>query len=201
MDFLVLGRDREGFAGELTGAEDARLNEAHWGYLDGYADRLIARGPILSPDGETHRGSVHVVSLESRAAADAFAFAEPYWLAGMYETVDVVGFENILGVTMWQRRPGPSPCSWLLSLSWEAGGVSTDALATGRAEEILQETPETIFAGFLVGGSARTGLVAAVDGSPHRADEIAGTLTQHLQLPRRSALIERWCRGGRPSDR
>ena len=35
--------------------------EEHWAFMDGYADRMVARGPTLADDGETPTGSMHMV--------------------------------------------------------------------------------------------------------------------------------------------
>src|SRR5215472_10603312 len=85
MPFYVYAEDRPG-AG--TGLLD--LAEAHWSYMDRFADRLILRGPTLSDDGAEHTGSVHVVNLADRASAERFATEEPYWLAGLYRHVTTV---------------------------------------------------------------------------------------------------------------
>ena len=52
--------------------------------MDGWADVLVARGPVLSNDGERHAGSVHVVDLPDLAAAHRFADEEPFARAGWY---------------------------------------------------------------------------------------------------------------------
>ena len=74
MHFLVLGVDGPEFDGEL----EAELPEEHQRYMDGWADVLVARGPVLSNDGERHAGSVHVVDLPDLAAAHRFADEEPF---------------------------------------------------------------------------------------------------------------------------
>ena len=35
------------------------LAEAHWSFMDGYAEAMIARGPTLTPDRTTWTGSMH----------------------------------------------------------------------------------------------------------------------------------------------
>jgi len=79
MPFFVYGQDRPGAQVEMEA-----LAEAHWSYMDRFADRLILRGPTLSGDGAEHTGSVHVVYLADRASAERFATEEPYWQAGLY---------------------------------------------------------------------------------------------------------------------
>jgi uncharacterized protein YciI len=66
--FFVLGVDGDDVQERLE-----ELSEAHWAYLDGFADALVARGPTLSADGELHTGSVHVVEVTDTAAAQRFA--------------------------------------------------------------------------------------------------------------------------------
>jgi uncharacterized protein len=46
-------------AGELW----AELTEAHWSFMDAYADAMIARGPTLNEDGTAATGSMHIVDL------------------------------------------------------------------------------------------------------------------------------------------
>jgi uncharacterized protein len=44
------------------------LAEAHWSFMDGYAEAMIARGPTLTPDRTTWTGSMpHDVGLPRRA--------------------------------------------------------------------------------------------------------------------------------------
>jgi len=83
MQFLVLGVDGPGFG------SDDDLNEAHWSYMDNWADTLVARGPTRSVAGGHHTGSVHVVELPDAAAAARFAYEEPYARAGWYSTIEV----------------------------------------------------------------------------------------------------------------
>src|SRR5262245_26216756 len=58
--------------------------EAHWSFMDGYAGTMIARGPTTDAAGEIHTGSMHIVDLPNAEAANAFAFQEPYYRAGVY---------------------------------------------------------------------------------------------------------------------
>jgi uncharacterized protein YciI len=64
MEFFAYHRDRPGSA-TLRG----EMLEQHWSYMDRFQDRMIARGPTLTPDGETATGSVHIVDLPSPADA------------------------------------------------------------------------------------------------------------------------------------
>ncbi|MFI0367105.1 YciI family protein [Actinomadura sp. 1N219] len=97
MEYFFYCRDRPGSA-----ALRSELVEAHWTFMDRYAETLIARGPTLTPDGMTATGSLHIVGLPDPAAAREFAFDEPNYRAGVYREVLVRRWRNVLGRTMWQ---------------------------------------------------------------------------------------------------
>ena len=58
MEFFVYCRDKPSRARLRE-----ELAEAHWSYMDGFADAMIARGPTLTPDREIATGSLHIVDL------------------------------------------------------------------------------------------------------------------------------------------
>ena len=84
-----------------------QLTEAHWSFMDGYAEAMIARGPTLTADREAATGSMHIVDLPDAAAARVFAFEEPCYLGGVYAEVMVRRWRNALGRTMWQFDGDP----------------------------------------------------------------------------------------------
>ena len=102
MDYFFYCRakpDTEALADERT--------EAHWAYMDQYATTMIARGPTLSEDGAEWTGSMHIVGLPDAAAAQSFAFDEPYYRAGVFGDVLMRRWRNELGRTMWQFQGDP----------------------------------------------------------------------------------------------
>ncbi|GAA3490919.1 MULTISPECIES: YciI family protein [Streptomyces] len=101
MEFFCYHRDR-------TGSLPLReaLGEAHWSYMDTYAERLRARGPVFTAD-DVLVGSVHIVDLPGPDAARAFAFDEPCYQAGAYRDVLVRRWRDALGRTMWEFPGGP----------------------------------------------------------------------------------------------
>jgi uncharacterized protein YciI len=80
----------------------SQLVEAHWSFMDRYANAMIARGPTLTADRATATGSMHIVDLPDAAAARVFAFEEPCYMAGVYDEVMVRRWRNALGRTMWE---------------------------------------------------------------------------------------------------
>ncbi|MFI5690553.1 YciI family protein [Kribbella sp. NPDC051586] len=95
--YFVYGRDRAG-TGDLKG----RLTEEHWAFMDRYAAELIARGPTLTEDREESTGSLHIVDLPDDEALKVFAYDEPYYVGGAFETVELYRFHNRTGRTMWE---------------------------------------------------------------------------------------------------
>ena len=97
MEYFVHGRDRPG-SGDLK----VRLTEEHWAFMDGYADALIARGPTLTEDRKESTGSLHIIDLPDVDAVRAFAYEEPYYRAGAFQSVLICRFHNHHpGRTMW----------------------------------------------------------------------------------------------------
>jgi uncharacterized protein YciI len=105
-----------------------RLVEEHWSFMDRYADAMIARGPTMAADRATWTGSMHIVDLPDAAAARAFAFEEPNYLAGLYDEVIVRRWRNALGRTMWEFEGDPVANSRFLVIGH--GIPDTNAVGT-----------------------------------------------------------------------
>jgi uncharacterized protein YciI len=116
MEFFCYHRDRAD-----SGGLRSAMREDHWSYMDQYVKELIARGPTLTPDGETATGSVHFVDLPDAAAARAFAFDEPTYQAGVYRDVMLRRWRNVLGRTMWEFPGGEVEGDLYLVLGLGAG--------------------------------------------------------------------------------
>jgi uncharacterized protein YciI len=102
MDYFFYCRARP----DVDAMADERT-EAHWLFMDQYAATMVARGPTLSEDGAEWTGSMHIVGLPDAAAAQAFAFEEPYYRAGVFGDVFMRRWHNELGRTMWQFQGDP----------------------------------------------------------------------------------------------
>jgi uncharacterized protein len=66
-----------------------RTREAHLAYLDRHKDILVLGGALLADDGVGRLGSVLIVNVPSRAAADAFSADEPFRKAGLFQSVSI----------------------------------------------------------------------------------------------------------------
>ena len=171
MEYFVLGRDKaDGFEIKVA------LNEEHWTFMDGYADRLIARGPTLTEDGERTTGSLHIVELPDDDAAREFAYDEPYYRAGAFETVEIQRFHNHNpGRTMWDFASTVEGYNRYLVLSKDAARPLT--------------SDHLIMYGDLLSKNSHVGRVALLE-APNR--EAAATLIQADD-----AEVHPWEFGGR----
>jgi uncharacterized protein YciI len=187
-EYLVYSRDAAGVAARL----DA-LATAHWDYMDGFADRLIARGPTLGDDGEDHTGSMHIVAVDDAAAARRFADEEPFQRAGLYAETTILRFADLLGGTMWDRpaAPGLGRSTFVIA-RWTA-------IAAPVRDALLSPVPPWVFAGLLVTDDGRDciGAAAALDADSVAAEGAVRGVLAAVGQPRAAIEVHRWTRGGR----
>lgn len=84
MQFIVHAHDKIDGA-----ARRAPLRDAHLAYLNQHHDLIVARGPLLSDDGEKTIGSLIMLDVASKAEADSFWASEPFNRAGVYDWATV----------------------------------------------------------------------------------------------------------------
>jgi uncharacterized protein YciI len=193
--FLVRGVDGERFE---YGANE--LHAAHQAYMDRWADRLVARGPTLSDDGEHHTGSIHVLGVDDRSTAERFAFAEPYAHAGWYASVSVLSMVPLVGGTMWDRpRPDPEPPAAFVSVTWSPRPVEQQWVTRAREGFVRFDDPPWLFGGLLTAddGHGSVGLVCAADLTPTDAARRVDTVLAHVEVAAAHVEVRRWSRGGR----
>jgi len=174
MEFLFYCRDKPDVAALLE-----RNVEAHWSFMDGYADRLLTRGPTLSDDGEEHTGSLHIVRLSGVAETEIFAYQEPFYRAGVYGSVTILRWQDKLGRSIRDFQPLSDDPLFLVI------GPGTPDLARLRDRSAAYGWTKAI------GQTAWTGFAAILQ-APSR-DTIDTLLTY---TP--AAEIRRWRVGGRP---
>ena len=63
--------------------------EAHLAYLERHKDKLVLGGGLLSEDGKTRLGSVFILNVPDRKAAEAFSADEPFHKAGLFKTTKI----------------------------------------------------------------------------------------------------------------
>jgi uncharacterized protein YciI len=159
-----------------------KLAEAHWSFMDHYADSMIARGPTLATDNDEEvTGSVHLVDLPNFAAADVFAFEEPYFKAGIFDKVLVRRWSNILERTMWDFAGGGGRRFLVIG----HGAVG----ATARRSELREQQID-----YLVAGGFDKGLIACGPLLSHDGAEWLGT-AMLVELANRT-VVEAMMTGG-----
>ena len=117
----------------------SQLTEAHWSFMDRYADAMVARGPTLTADRATATGSMHIVDLPDAAAARVFAYEEPCYVAGVYSEVMVRRWRNVLGRTMWEFEGDPDANPRFLVIGHGSPGANA-------AEPSLEKAQREYFA-------------------------------------------------------
>ncbi|MFD3999266.1 YciI family protein [Streptomyces rubiginosohelvolus] len=189
MPFYVYAPDQPDVADQLM-----ELSEEHWSYMDRFEDRLILRGPTVSDDGEEHTGSVHVVDLADRAAAERFAREEPFWKAGLYRDLTVVAADVLVS-----REPEADVPYTLVTAQWPLSAGAPDGVEP-RGLSGAETDSRLIFVAALVddGGTGTTGVVAAVRALPDEARGLVRPFAERLTGGRPAELTaQRWERDGR----
>ncbi|MER5366614.1 YciI family protein [Streptomyces sp. NPDC002722] len=187
MPFYVHAQDKPGVADQLM-----EFVEEHWSYMDRFDDRLILRGPTLSDDGEEHTGSVHVVDLADRAAAERFATEEPFWRAGLYQE-----FTADPAVVLLRREPAADAPYTLVTARW-----APRPRIPGDPEQWLpgaEPDGRMSFVAVLVDDDqeSTTGVAAAVRALPDEARSLVQPLADRLAGGPTPLTARRWQRGGR----
>jgi len=67
----------------------AAHREAHFAYLEKHQDILVLGGALLAEDGTTRTGSVLIINVPDRAAAEVFSRDEPFRKAGLFRDVKI----------------------------------------------------------------------------------------------------------------
>ena len=102
MLFVIHATDRKD--GLPTRAKFYRANRQH---LDDAAANdvdVVTAGTLIADDGETPVGSVFVIDAADRAAVDAFARSDPYHANGVWEQVQIHGYNKKRGTPIVSRR-------------------------------------------------------------------------------------------------
>ena len=177
MPFYVYGEDKPDVLAGLI-----ENGEAHWSYMDRFVDRLVLRGPTLSPDREDHTGSVHVVEVDSRAEAERFAHEEPYWSAGFYHPLTVVRAEVLAD------RQADVPKT-LVTGHWSPAAAVDLESPDSRLSFVARLVEDD--------GSRSVGIVAAVSALPDEALTIVRPVADQWSGGPAALTARRWQRGGR----
>ena len=67
----------------------AATRDSHFAYLDAHEDILVLGGALLADEDATRTGSVLIVNVPYRAAAESFSENEPFRKAGLFSSVKI----------------------------------------------------------------------------------------------------------------
>ena len=91
MLFLIRCIDKPGY-----GPVRSESRPRHLDYLDGFKGQIRFAGPILNEKNEAPTGSVFIMDLSDRNAAERFAAEDPYSRAGLFASVDIARIRQTL---------------------------------------------------------------------------------------------------------
>jgi len=100
MLYIVHGVDKPGSEGTDI---RAAARPAHFEYLQQHADKVVLGGATLADDDETRTGSVLIINVPDRKAADEWSLNEPFRKAGLFDPVTVTRMRR------GQWNPGAAP--------------------------------------------------------------------------------------------
>ena len=89
MPYVIHALDRSD-AGDLR----TRTRSEHLAYVGGFD--ILYGGPLLDDEGAMC-GSLIVLEVDTRKAAEEFAASDPYAVVGLFERVTITGFKPVLG--------------------------------------------------------------------------------------------------------
>ena len=100
MLYIMVNEDRAD--GEAIRIRDA-TRDAHLGYLERHKSIVVLAGGTLAEDGKTRTGSVFIVNVTNREAAEKFSAEEPFRKAGLFQTVKITRMRR----GQWNPRAAP----------------------------------------------------------------------------------------------
>jgi uncharacterized protein len=87
-----------------TRAKHYRAHRIHLDRAEDHAVDVVTAGTLVADDGETPVGSIFVVDAKDRAAVDAFTRSDPYHLNGVWDRVQIHGYNKKRGTPIVSRR-------------------------------------------------------------------------------------------------
>jgi len=83
---------------DAPGKFDTRMSvrESHLSYVRDCGIKVLLAGPMLSDDGQKLVGSLFVIDVPDRAAAEAFSASDPYVKANVFDSVQIHPFRWVV---------------------------------------------------------------------------------------------------------
>jgi uncharacterized protein YciI len=102
MLFVIHATDRRD--GLAIRAQFYRAHRQHLDAAGSYGVDVVTAGTLIADDGETPVGSIFVIDAADRAAAVAFTRSDPYHVNGVWEDVQIHGYNKKRGTPIVSRR-------------------------------------------------------------------------------------------------
>jgi len=102
MHFVVHALDKKDIL--PTRAKHYRDHRIHLDRSEDYGVDVVTAGTLVADDGQTPVGSIFVIDAADRAAVDAFTRSDPYHLNGVWERVEIHGYNKKRGTPIASRR-------------------------------------------------------------------------------------------------
>jgi len=87
-----------------TRAKFYRAHRVHLDEADQHHVDVVTAGTLVGDDGETPVGSIFVIDAKDRATADAFTRSDPYHVNGVWDVVQIHGYNKKRGTPIEPRR-------------------------------------------------------------------------------------------------
>ncbi|MGH6769499.1 MAG: YciI family protein [Xanthobacteraceae bacterium] len=102
MLFVIHAIDKKG--GMPNRAKHYRDHRIHLDEAADYNLDVVTAGSLLADDGETPCGSVFVIDAKDRASVDGFVSSDPYHVNGVWERVEIHGYNKKRGTPIVSQR-------------------------------------------------------------------------------------------------
>ena len=102
MLFVIHALDKKGEM--ATRAKHYRDHRQHLDHAEDYDVDVVTAGTLLAADGEMPCGSVFVIDAGSRAAIDRFVQSDPYHAHGVWDRVEIHGYNKKRGTPIVSQR-------------------------------------------------------------------------------------------------
>lgn len=102
MLFVIHATDKKD--GLPTRAKFYRDHRIHLDNAEDYDVGVVTAGTLVADDGETPCGSIFVIDARTRTDADNFVHSDPYQINGVWERVQIHGYNKKRGTPIESRR-------------------------------------------------------------------------------------------------
>lgn len=91
MYFAIICVDKPGMS-----AVRSEVRPKHLEYIGRFKNRMVAAGPLQTDDGDAMLGSLLILDVADRRAAEAFAGDDPYARAGLFDSVVIRRWHKVM---------------------------------------------------------------------------------------------------------